>query len=167
MNEADMVALWDQHTYYEFALKNAGLAVSTMVDDARVMHLPTMSGASGKEQLRRYYADVFIPAIPDGTVQELICRSLGTASIVDEAILVFPHDREIPFLAPGVKPTGRTLEVPFVVVVRFRDQLMESERLYWDQAAVLAQLGLVTAGELPLASASDVVAYLRKQAVPA
>src|SRR4026208_2621820 len=76
MNRDQMIELWEQHTAYEFELKDANLAVSTMVDDASVMHLPTMSGGIGKDNLRHYYADVFIPAIPADTTTETTPRSL-------------------------------------------------------------------------------------------
>ena len=52
MNREAMVELWTRHTHYEFEMKDADLAVSTMAPKARVMHLPTMSGASGREALR-------------------------------------------------------------------------------------------------------------------
>ncbi|HWX99446.1 MAG TPA: dienelactone hydrolase family protein, partial [Mycobacterium sp.] len=71
MNRDQMIELWEQHTAYEFELRDAHLAVSTMVDDASVMHLPTMSGGFGKENLRHYYADVFIPGIPADATSEL------------------------------------------------------------------------------------------------
>ena len=58
MNCDQMVELWERHTAYEFELKDADLAVSTMVDDAIVMHLPTMSGGFGRENLRHYYSIV-------------------------------------------------------------------------------------------------------------
>ena len=167
MNEADMVALWDQHTYYEFVVKDAALALSTMVDDPQVMHLPTMSGGVGKEQVRRYYADVFIPAVPDGTVQEPICRSVGATCIVDEAILVIPHDREVPFLVPGVEPTGKTLRGALRCHRAFPRRAHGKRTALLGPSGRACPFGLVTAGELPMAPPSDVVAYLRKQAVPA
>jgi carboxymethylenebutenolidase len=138
MNRDQMVELWEQHTAYEFELRDADLAVSTMVDDASVMHLPTMSGGVGKENLRHYYADVFIPGIPADTTTEPIARSVGDSLLVDEFIIRMTHDQDIPFLLPGVAPTGITVQVPTVVIVKFRGDLMESERLYWDQAAVLS-----------------------------
>ena len=151
-------------SYTEFGVKDADLAVSTMVADASVMHLPTMSGGSGQDELRRYYAEVFIPGIPDGTTNELIARSVGDDFVVDQAIMSMKHDREIPFLLPGLEPTGRTIEVPFVVVVNFRADLMQSERLYWDQAGVLSQLGLLSQKDLPMAPAADVADFLRQDA---
>jgi carboxymethylenebutenolidase len=160
MNRDQMVELWERHTAYEFALKDANLAVSTMVDDAIVMHLPTMSGGFGKENLRHYYADVFIPGIPADTTSELIARSVGDSLLVDEFIMRMTHDQDIPFLLPGLAPTDKTVEVPTVVIVKFRGDLMESERLYWDQATLLSQLGLIDRS-LPFADVTEIGGFLR------
>jgi carboxymethylenebutenolidase len=160
MNRFRMAELWERHMACEFGLKDADLAVSTMVDDATVMHLPTMSGGAGKENLRRYYAEVFIPAIPADTSNEPIARSFGDSLVVDEFIMRMTHDREVPFLLPGLAPTGKTVEVPAVVIVKFRGDLMESERLYWDQATVLRQLDLIDP-ELPVADVTEVSGFLR------
>ncbi|MEM6109150.1 nuclear transport factor 2 family protein [Mycobacterium sp. 050272] len=160
MNSDQMTELWDRHMASEFAVKDADLAVATMTDDATVMHLPTMSGGSGKENLRRYYAEVFIPGIPADTTSEPIARSVGDGLLVDEFIMRMTHDQDVPFLLPGLEPTGKTLEIPAVVIVKFRGDLMESERLYWDQAAVLRQLGLIDQ-RLPAADVTEVSGYLR------
>ncbi|OBH07806.1 hypothetical protein A5696_20945 [Mycobacterium sp. E2699] len=161
MNGNEMVELWERHTRYEFDVRNADLAVSTMVPEARVMHLPTMSGASGRDALRAYYADVFIPGQPPDTELDLIDRSIGEDVLVDECIIRLTHDRVVPHLLPGVAPTGVLLEIAFVVIVKFRDGLMLSETLYWDHAQVLRQAGLLSAAGLPLPDTSDITGYLR------
>ncbi|MFK0155047.1 nuclear transport factor 2 family protein [Streptomyces sp. NPDC090499] len=161
MKQEDMVALWERHTEYEFVVRDADLAVSTMVDDASVMHLPTMSGGFGKDHLRDYYRDVFIPGIPQNTTVETADRSVGGDFLVEEIVMRMTHDQEIPFLLPGLAATGRTVDVALVVVVKFRDGLMASERIYWDQAAVLAQVGLITAGDLPMAGSAEGARFLR------
>ncbi|MEE6179915.1 nuclear transport factor 2 family protein [Mycobacterium sp. 050134] len=161
MDRDAMVELWERHTGYEFEARDADLAVSTMVPEARVMHLPTMSGASGREALRAYYADVFIPGQPPDTELEPIARSVGDDVLVDECVMRLTHDREVPHLLPGVLPTGASLEVPFAVIVKFQASLMLSETLYWDQAQVLRQAGLVPDEGLPLPAMSDITGYLR------
>lgn len=163
MDRDSMVELWERHTYYEFELRDADLAVSTMLADASVMHLPTMSGGSGREYLRAYYREVFIPAIPADTTSEVVARSVGDDFLIEEAILLLTHSCEIPFLVPGVAPTGTSLEVPFIVIVAFRGGLMQSERLYWDQAALLRQLRLIPQEGLPIAQSSDVTTFLRQK----
>ncbi|WP_083062709.1 hypothetical protein [Mycobacterium arosiense] len=92
MNRDQMVELWERHVADEFELRDADLAVSTMVDDATVMHLPTMSGGAGKEHLRRYYAETFIPGIPADTTSEPIARSVGDGFVIDEFIMRMTHD---------------------------------------------------------------------------
>jgi carboxymethylenebutenolidase len=161
LNRDAMVQLWQDHTSYEFELKDADLAVSTMTPDARVMHLPTMSGGMGRAALRAYYADVFIPAQPPDTTLDVAARSVGDNVLVDECVMTLTHDREIPHLLPGVPATGASIEVVFVVVVKFDDSLMCSETLYWDQAQVLRQVGVVPRNRLSLPDVSDVSRYLR------
>ncbi|OBA59489.1 hypothetical protein A5647_17780 [Mycobacterium sp. 1100029.7] len=156
-----MIDLWERHTRYEFELKDADQAVSTMVADASVMHVPTMSGGFGRDALRTYYADSFIPSTPPDTTVELLARSVGDDVIVDECLMALTHDRVIPHLLPGVAPTGRSLEVVFVVVVKFRDSLMLSERLYWDQAQVLAQARLIAGNQLRLPALEEVTRLMR------
>jgi carboxymethylenebutenolidase len=160
-----MIELWERHARYEFEAKDADAAVSTMVSDASVMHLPTMSGGTGRDTLREYYRDVFIPGIPDGTVNEPVARFVGDDFLVEQAIMKLRHDREIPFLLPDLAPTGIFLEVPFAVFVTFRDSLMSSERLYWDQGQVLAQLGLLGDKRLPIADPFAVTAFLCEAAL--
>jgi carboxymethylenebutenolidase len=54
-------------------------------------------------------------------------------------------------MLPGIAPTGRRVEVPLVAIVRFREGKLVHEHIYWDQASVLVQLGLLDAGTLPVA----------------
>ena len=53
-------------------------------------------------------------------------------------------------MLPGVAPTGRRVEVPLVAIVRFRDGKLAHEHIYWDQASVLKQIGLLTDESLPV-----------------
>jgi carboxymethylenebutenolidase len=43
------------------------------------------------------------------------------------------------------------VEVPLVAIVRFRDGKLAHEHIYWDQASVLVQLGLIDTSKLPVA----------------
>jgi carboxymethylenebutenolidase len=42
-----------------------------------------------------------------------------------------------------VERTGRTMAVPHVGIIAFEDGKISSEHIYWDQATVLVQLGLL------------------------
>ena len=55
------------------------------------------------------------------------------------------------WMLPGLAPTGRRVEVPLVAIVKFREGKLAHEHIYWDQASVLVQLGLLEAGTLPVA----------------
>ena len=54
-------------------------------------------------------------------------------------------------MLPGVAPTGKRVEIPLVVIVHFRDGKLAHEHIYWDQASVLVQLGLLPPAGLPVA----------------
>jgi carboxymethylenebutenolidase len=109
-----------------------------------------MTGGYGHEALRRFYQEDFISAMPADTSIQLVARTLGHDRLVDEIIFSFTHTAEMPWMLPGVPPTGRRVEVPLVVVVGFRDGKLAHERIYWDQASVLKQIGLLTDPSLPV-----------------
>ena len=80
----------------------------------------------------------------------LVSRTVGADRLVDEDILVFTHTIEVPWLLPGVPSTGRRIEVPGIVIVDFEGGKVARERVYWDQASVLAQAGLLEADQFPV-----------------
>jgi carboxymethylenebutenolidase len=116
-----------------------------MVDDASVDHIPVQTGGRGKDALRIFYRDVFIPSWPDDLRQTSINRVVGDDQIVDEIRTRFTHDRPMEWFLPGVAPTHKTVDINIIVVVQFRDNKIASERIYWDQATVLRQVGLLKA----------------------
>ena len=65
-------------------------------------------------------------------------------------VIAFTHDVQMEAILPGVPPTGRRVEVPFVVVMAFEGDKVAHEHIYWDQASVLVQVGLLDAGKLPV-----------------
>jgi carboxymethylenebutenolidase len=150
MTEAEMIAQWEEHIGYEFSTRDASSTIATMVPDAYVNHIPVMTGGYGHEALRRFYQEDFISPMPADTSIQLIARTLGQDRLVDEIIFSFTHTAEMPWMLPGVPPTGRWVEVPLVVVVGFRDGKLAHERIYWDQASVLKQIGLLTDPSLPV-----------------
>ncbi len=109
--------------------------MATMSGAPHVTHVPTMTGGSGREAVRRFYETWFIGHWPEDTVVTPISRTVGESQVVDELMISFTHDCAMPALLPGVKPTGRKVTIPFVVVVGFKDGKIEFERIYWDQAS--------------------------------
>jgi carboxymethylenebutenolidase len=101
--------------------------------------------------VRRFYETWFIGHWPEDTKVTPISRTIGESQVVDEVIIEFTHDCAMPAILPGVPPTGCKVTIPFVVVVGFKDGKIEFERIYWDQASVLAQIGLIDKAKLPIA----------------
>ena len=165
MTEAEMIAQWEEHIGYEFSTRDASSTIATMVPDAYVNHIPVMTGGYGHEALRRFYQEDFISPMPADTSIQLIARTLGQDRLVDEIIFSFTHTAEMPWMLPGVPPTGRCVEVPLVVVVGFRDGKLAHERIYWDQASVLKQIGLLTDPSLPVFGA-ETAHKLQNPAMP-
>ena len=150
MNQAEMIARWDEHINYEFSTRDVSSTIATMVEDAYVNHVPVMTGGYGREALRRFYKEDFISPMPADTSIQLVSRTLGQDQLVDEIIFSFTHTEEMPWMLPGVPPTQRHVDIPLVVVVGFRDGKLAHERIYWDQASVLKQIGLLTDPSLPV-----------------
>ena len=80
-----------------------------------------------------------------------ISRTIGDDRLVDEMVFKFTHTIAMDWMLPGIAPTGKRVEVPLVVIVHFRDGKLAHEHIYWDQASVLVQLGLLDSSTLPVA----------------
>jgi carboxymethylenebutenolidase len=146
-----LVRLWDEHLKYEFETRDTEDTLQTMVEDAYVNHVPVMTGGVGREELRQFYSKRFIPQMPPDTEMKPISRTIGDDRLVDEMVFRFTHTIAMNWMLPGIAPTGKRVEVPLVVIVHFRDGKLAHEHIYWDQASVLVQLGLLDPSSLPVA----------------
>jgi carboxymethylenebutenolidase len=147
----DLSALWDKHTLYEFGERDVDKTMATMVPEPYVNHVPTMTGGVGYRDLSRFYRDYFIPKTPEDTKLIPISRTIGGDRVVDEMLFCFTHDIEIDWMLPGLKPTGKYVEIPLVAIVCFRGGKLYNEHIYWDQASVLVQIGALDPKGLPVA----------------
>jgi carboxymethylenebutenolidase len=150
MTASDLNRLWEEHTADEFVTRDVEATLSTMVNDAYVNHVPVLTGGVGKEELHRFYSEDFIPRMPPDTKLTPISRTIGADQLVDEMIFSFTHTQEMPWMLPGVRPTNKPVQIPLVAIVRFRDGKLAHEHIYWDQASVLKQIGLLKDGSLPV-----------------
>ena len=155
MAQADLSRLWEEHTNHEFSTRDTEATLATMADDAYVNHVPVLTGGVGKSALRIFYSVDFIPAMPPDTKLTPISRTVGEDQLVDEMIFSFTHTLEMPWMLPGIPPTNRYVEVALVAIVRFRDGKLAHEHIYWDQASVLKQIGLLTDPGLPVFGAES------------
>jgi carboxymethylenebutenolidase len=143
MTSKEMIELWEKHIDGEFVAKDVEASLATMVDDAEVDHIPHHTGGRGKSHLRTFYRDGFIPSWPDDLKMTALNRVVGTDQLVDELFLTFTHSKQMDWFLPGIPPTNRQVAIQLVVVVQFRDGKMACERIYWDHATVLRQVGLL------------------------
>jgi carboxymethylenebutenolidase len=142
--------LWDQPVRDEFVTKDTPATLDTMVPDAYVNHVPVLTGV-GRAQLNEFYSKHFIPKMPSDTEIVPISRTIGSERLVDELILRFTHSVEMDWMLPGIAPTGKRVECATIVIVQFRNGKLFHEHIYWDQASVLVQLGLLDPSTLPVA----------------
>lgn len=143
--------LWEAHVRYEFATRNTEDTLATMVEDAYVNHIPVLTGGVGRDALREFYSRRFIPQMPPDTEMTPISRTIGADQVVDEMVFRFTHTIRMDWMLPGLAPTGKRVEIPLVAIVQFRDGKLAHEHIYWDQASVLVQLGLLDPATLPVA----------------
>jgi len=143
--------LWEEHLRHEFDTHSTEDTLATMVEDAYVNHIPVMTGGVGQDELREFYSKRFIPQMPPDTEMTPISRTIGNNQLVDEMVFKFTHSIRMDWMLPGLAPTGKRVEVPLVAIVQFREGKLAHEHIYWDQASVLVQLGLLKAGTLPVA----------------
>ena len=146
-----MEKLWEEHVASEFQSKNAEAAINTMVERPSVNHVPVMTGGVGRKQLTHYYDRYFIPQMPPDTQITPVSRTIGHDRLVDEFVIKFTHTLQMDWLLPGVPPTNKPIEIAIVTVIQFQDGKMASERIYYDQASILVQLGLLNPEKLPVA----------------
>lgn len=150
LTEAEMVRLWDLHTQLEFATKDATATVATMTPNNYVNHVPVMTGGRGVDEMIDFYGKHFIPKMPADTALRLLARTVGNNRLIDEFVFSFTHDMEMDWMLPGIQPTQRKVEIPMVVVVQFEGDKIACERIYWDQASVLVQIGVLDPTSLPV-----------------
>ncbi|CAK1365884.1 hypothetical protein CB0940_09658 [Cercospora beticola] len=150
--EPDIEAVRDHHTSY-LQTNNTSKLLSQTRETAHVIHAPTLTGGIGSQDISEFYSEFFDP-IPlhqnpsndkksTAPAIKLLSRTIGTSRIVDEIFLSFAHTSPITWLLPGVPPTNRKIEIVIVSIFHVVGTKLESEHVYWDQASVLVQAGLL------------------------
>jgi carboxymethylenebutenolidase len=146
-NEQKLNDAWEEHLRAEFNAQSADEAIATMVANPLVNQVPVMIGGDGKEELHEFYAKYFL--VP-------VSRTIGQGRLVEEMMLFqFTHTIPTDWMLPGIQPTGKRVEIAMRVVVQFDGDKLAHEHLYWDQASVLVQLGLLQPEGLPVVGAES------------
>jgi carboxymethylenebutenolidase len=139
-----MLSCWQEHTRAEFVLKDADAALATMTANPHVLCIPSGSGGAGREAVRYFYAKIFLPGIPPDFELASVSQIFAQDHIVEEFVVSFTHTLKMDWMLPGVPPTGRKTQLPLVGIIRFENGRVANEHLYWDQATVLSQLGILS-----------------------
>ncbi|KAJ7638438.1 NTF2-like protein [Roridomyces roridus] len=171
----DIEAVWEEHTYFEFEVRSLAKTLGTMVAEPYVNHVPTLTGGIGREKLTAFYRDHFIFSNPPDLRMEAISRTVGSDRVVDEFIMHMTHDRQVDWLLPGVPPTGKKISVPMLGVINVRGDRLFHEHIWWDQASVLMQIGLLPTHvpfdgkslRLPVAGVESATLLADERSIPA
>jgi len=162
----NLARVFDDHVTAEFVDMDLDATMATMTGDPYVNHVPVITGGVGVDGVRQFYGDHFIGKWPQDIVITPVSRTVGDDQVVDELVLSFTHDIEMDQLLPGVAPTGKHVQLAFCVVVGFEDGKVAHEHIYWDQASLLVQVGLLDRSGLPVTGAEQAENVLDARAHP-
>lgn len=158
-------AIFNAHMDAELS-GNLDETLATMSPRPHLVNVPTMVGGQGPASVRTFYANRLIGQFfPPDVEFETISRTYSHERLVDELIISFTHTTKIDWMLPGVNPTGKRVEVVFVVIVGIEGDKVSYEHIIWDQANVLVQIGLLDPTGLPVTGAGA-AAKLRNPALP-
>jgi len=141
--QPNLGVVFDRHIKHEFEDHDVDATMQTMTKEPYVHHVPMMTGGVGYQGVYNFYKNHFIGKMPADTKIVRISRTIGKDQVVDELIISFTHDREVEYMLPGVSPTGKYITLPHVVIMNFKDDKIAHEHIYWDQASLLVQVGLL------------------------
>jgi carboxymethylenebutenolidase len=148
-----LLEVWQQHTYAEFVMRDAGAALATMSDNPYVLMVPIAVGGRGRDGVFNYYANYFLKQLPADLMPIPISQIIGNNVLVEESVFSFTHDLTMDWMIPGVPPTGKRVEFAVTGVIGFENGKVAYEHLYWDHATVMVQLGLIDPAKVPVKGA--------------
>jgi carboxymethylenebutenolidase len=145
-----MVELFQKHVSAELA-GDLDTTMETMTEDPHLNHVASMAGGVGRDGVRAFYRDHLVGKFfPPDVKMTSVSRTVGQDQVVEEQVISFTHTTPVDWLLPGVAPTGKPVELAVVVIVGFKDGKISHEHIYWDQASVLVQVGLLNPANLPV-----------------
>jgi carboxymethylenebutenolidase len=169
MDHANLKAKLDAIFHAHMSAELAGdldQTLATMAPNPHLVNVPTMVGGQGAAGVRAFYANRLVGQFfPPDVKFETVSRTYSEERLVDELIISFTHTNKIDWMLPGVEPTGRFVDVVFVVIVGFENDKVAYEHILWDQANVLVQIGLLDPTGLPVTGAGA-AAKLRDASLP-
>jgi carboxymethylenebutenolidase len=166
MTQQEMIDLFQKHVNAELA-GDLDTTMATMGADPHLNHVPTVAGGVGREGVRAFYRDHLVGKFfpPDMTMTP-VSRTVGESQIVEELVIGFTHTMAMDWLLPGVAPTGKPVKMAVAVIAGFKDGKISHEHIYWDQASVLVQIGLLDPKGLPVGGADVALKVLDPSRAP-
>jgi carboxymethylenebutenolidase len=148
--QAEMLSIFQTHMNAELE-GNLEITMETMSENPHLNHVPVIEGGEGRDGVRQFYRNHLVGKFfpPDVKITP-VSETIGSNRIVDELVISFTHTVKIDWLLPGIEPTGKPLLIAFVVIVGFEGSKISYEHIYWDQASVLVQVGLLNHVGLPV-----------------
>jgi carboxymethylenebutenolidase len=161
-----MVDLFQRHVDAELA-GDLETTMATMTADPHLNHVASMAGGVGRDGVRAFYRDHLVGKFfPPDVKMTPVSRTVGQDHVVEELVISFTHTKPVDWILPGVAPTGKPIEVAVVVIVGLKDGKISHEHIYWDQASVLVQAGLIDPSGLPVCGAESARKVLNPQLPP-
>ncbi len=155
MSKQAMLDTFKKHVDAELA-GDLDTTMATMTANPHLHNIPSMVGGAGRDGVRSFYKNHLVGKFfPPDVKMTSVSTTVGDTQIVDELVISFTHTTAIDWMLPGVAPTGKPVEVAFAVVVGFKDGKISHEHIYWDQASVLVQIGLIDPKGLPVVGAES------------
>jgi len=148
--QKSMVELFERHVQAEMDgdLENT---MATMTDHPHLNNVPVLVGGVGRQGVHDFYRDHLVGKFfPPDVKMVNVSRTIGSEQLVDELVISFTHTSVIDWMLPDVPPTGKKVEMAVVVIVGVENGKISHEHIYWDQAGVLVQLGLLNPAGLPV-----------------
>jgi carboxymethylenebutenolidase len=150
-----MIAVFEQHVQAELD-GDLVTTMATMTDNPHLLNIPTPVGGSGQDGVLAFYRDHLVGKFfPPDVKMQRVSITVGEAQIVEELVISFTHTTMIEWMLPGLQPTGKRVQAAFAVIVGFEGDKVAHEHIYWDQASVLVQLGLIDPEGLPVVGAEN------------
>src|SRR5665213_3089867 len=153
MSKHEMLDTFKKHVDAELA-GDLETTMATMTADPHLHNVPSMVGGVGRDGVRKFYKNHLVGKFfPPDVKMTNVSSTVGDTQIVDELVISFTHTTPIDWMLPGVVPTGKPVEIAVAVVVGFKDGKISHEHIFWDQASVLVQIGLIDPKGLPVVGA--------------
>ena len=144
-----MMETLTEHAKAELVDRDIDATLATMTENPNILFGPSLTGGDDRDGVREFYRDL-MEHLPEDFKLNPISRTIGSDQVVGEYILTFTHNIAMDWLLPGIPPTDKKVAIPLVAVFSFEGGKLASERVYWDQASMLIQLGLIEADGLPI-----------------